>query len=305
MKHRILNILKENRSVVSGEMLSSELGISRVSVWKHIHKLQELGYAIESAAKGYRLVKSPDALYPWEFPGREDRVHYVAEADSTMVLAREMARKGCPHMTVVIAGRQKQGRGRLRRVWLSAKGGLYFTLVLRPDIATELAPRVNFLAGLVLARVLRRMYDIQAMVKWPNDILVEGRKLVGMLSEMEAEADMVTSMNIGIGINVNNRPRPKEQEATSLKQLLHRNVSRARLLADFLDEFERQFNPDAIENVIDVWKKYTETIGRLVRIVTTRETTEGQAVDVDVSGALLLKLADGSIKRIISGDCFQ
>ena len=305
MKRRILNILKENRSVVSGEMLSGKLAISRVSVWKHIRKLQDLGYAIESAAKGYRLVKAPDALYAWEFPGREDRIHYVAEADSTMDLAKEMARKECPHMTVVIAGRQKKGRGRLRRVWLSAKGGLYFTLVLRPDIPTELTPRVNFFAGLVMARTLQRMYGIQAMVKWPNDILVEGRKLVGMLAEMEAEADMVTCMNIGIGINVNNRPGPKEQEATSLKQLLHRNVSRARLLSEFLDQFEKQFNPDAIENVIDEWKKYTLTIGRQVRIVTTRETTEGLAVDVDASGALILKLADGSIKRVISGDCFQ
>ena len=304
MKRRILDILKQDRRVVSGETLSTELGISRVSVWKHIRKLQELGYGIESTTRGYRLLKSPDALYSWEFPGREDRMHYVAETDSTMVLAKEMARKGCPHMTVIVAGRQKKGRGRLRRTWLSAKGGLYFTLVLRPDIPTELAPRVNFFAGLILAQTLRNMYDIEAMVKWPNDILVEKRKLVGMLAEMEAEADMVTCMNIGIGINVNNRPRPREQEATSLKQLLHRNVSRSRLLAAFLDQFEKQFKPDVLETVIDGWKQYTLTIGRRVTVVTTRETTKGLAVDVDASGALLLKLADGSIKRIISGDCF-
>lgn len=305
MKSKILNILKTTPEVVSGEALSIELGVSRVSIWKHIRKLQEMGYEIESTAKGYRLVKSPDAPYPWELPGWGKRIHYVEETASTMDLAKDLARKGCPHLTVVIAGRQKKGRGRLRRVWLSSTGGLYFTLVLRPEIPTELTTRVNFFASLVLVQTLRRMYRIEAMVKWPNDILVDGKKLVGMLAEMEAEAEMATFVNIGIGINVNNRPKPKEQKAISLKKLLKRNVSRAELLLEFLCDFEKRFCRDAVEHVIGEWKKYTMTIGQPVRIVTTRETTEGLAVDVDHSGALLLKLADGSIKRIISGDCFQ
>jgi len=305
MKGKILQILKADGDVVSGETVSRELGITRVSVWKHIRKLQELGYDIVSTPKGYRLAGSPDALFPWAFPGREERIHYVPETTSTMDMAREMARKGCPHLSVVVAGRQKAGRGRLRRVWLSPAGGLYFTMVLRPEIPTELTARVNFFASMILARVLRGSYGIDAKLKWPNDILVNGDKLCGMLSEMEAEAGMATFVNIGIGINVNNDPRPKEQGATSLKKLLGRRVFRADVLTDFLDAFESRFDLHALDNVVAEWKRYTMTIGQQVRIVTTRETTAGFAEDVDENGALLLKLANGTRKRVICGDCFQ
>ena len=305
MKGRILQILKTDGAIVSGETISRALGISRVSVWKHIRKLQQLGYDIEPAAKGYRLVASPDIPYPWEFPDLDAQIHYFEEIDSTMQAAKKMAAGGCPHMTVVVAGRQKKGRGRLKRVWLSARGGLYFTMVLRPDIPVALSPRISFLASLVLADTLHRRYAIDARVKWPNDILVNGKKLCGMLAEMEAEADMVTFVNIGIGINVNHLPRPKEQPATSLKRLLKKDVSRTALLADFLKSFNDRFSGEALVNVIAEWKRYTMTLNQPVRIVTTRETTEGIAEDVDETGALLLRLADGSQKKIICGDCFQ
>jgi len=205
----------------------------------------------------------------------------------------------------VVAGRQKKGRGRLRRVWLSAEGGLYFTMVLRPDIPVALSPRINFLASLVLAETIRRRYGIDARVKWPNDILVAGKKLCGMLAEMEAEGDMTTFVNIGIGINVNHLPRPKEQPAVSLRQLLGRTVSRTALLKDFLQAFDRRFSVDALTHAVAEWKTYTMTLGQPVRIVTTRETTKGIAEDIDETGALLLRLADGSKKTIICGDCFQ
>lgn len=297
--------MRQDQRVVSGRELSAELGISRVSVWKHIRKLQELGYDIQATPKGYRLKGAPDAVFPWELPRWESCIHYVPTVSSTMDVAKELARGGCPHLTVVAADRQEQGRGRLRRIWLSASGGLYFTMVLRPEIPMELASRVNFLASGVLARTLRSRFGIDARVKWPNDILVEGRKLAGMLAEMEAEADMVTYINIGIGINVNNDPRPKEQRATSLKKLLGHETSRADLLGAFLDEFASRVGDRALDGVIDEWKTVAMTIGRPVRIVTTRETTEGVAVDVDAHGALLVRRADGSFKRVISGDCFQ
>ena len=305
MKAKILNILRADRQIVSGEALSAELGISRVSIWKHIRKLQELGYQIKSAPKGYQLTGSPDALFPWEFPGRESRIHYFPEVTSTMNVARDMARKGCPHMTVVIAGRQKEGRGRLKRTWLSAEGGLYFTMVLRPEIPIALAPRLNFLASLVLAQTLQRLFHIDAGVKWPNDILVKGKKLAGMLSEMEAEADLVTFVNIGIGLNVNNDPSDKEPGATSLKKLRGEKLPRKELLARFLDAFEKRLDPLSLDKVISEWKRYTVTLNQPVRIVTRRETTAGVAVDLDDTGALILKLPDGSLKKIVSGDCFQ
>lgn len=305
MKAKILKELRSRKDIVSGEYLSSALGISRVSVWKHIHKLQEFGYNILSASNGYQLIGSPDILFPWEFAGRESSIHYFSELSSTMDMAKDLARKNCPDFTVVIAGRQTKGRGRLNRQWLSDDGGLYFTLVLRPNIPLPMSSRVNFLASLTLARVLRDMYQIEAAVKWPNDILVDDRKLSGMLSELEAEADRVFFINIGMGININNDPTGVEPGAISLKNMLGREISRVRLLSRFLDEFEDRLKNAEFENIISEWKQYTVTLQRQVRIVTQREVTEGLAVDVDENGALIVRLADGSIKKIIYGDCFH
>jgi len=305
MKGKILKELRSRKDVVSGEYLSSALGISRVSVWKHIHKLQEFGYSILSTSNGYQLLGSPDILFPWEYPGRESSIHYFSELSSTMDMAKDLARKNCPDFTVVIAGRQTAGRGRLNRQWLSDDGGLYFTLVLRPDIPLPMSARVNFLASLTLARVLRDLYQIEAAVKWPNDILVDDRKLSGMLSELEAEAERVFFINIGMGINVNNDPTGVEPGAISLKNMLGREISRVRLLARFLDEFEDRLKNAEFENIISEWKQYTVTLQRQVRIVTQREVTEGLAVDVDENGALVVRLADGSIKKITYGDCFH
>lgn len=305
MKGQILNILRREKGVVSGETLSSELGITRVSVWKHIRKLRELGYDITAWAKGYQLTDTGDALFPWEFPGREPEIHYFPEVASTMEIARDLARKGCPEFTVVIADKQKAGRGRLQRRWLSSEGGLYFTVVLRPEIPPGLSFRMNFSASLVLVRTLRRRFDIDARVKWPNDILVNEKKLAGMLSEMEAESDRVSYLSIGIGINVNNDPSGDEPNAVSLKEVLNREITRKEILSEFLDEFEDRVKRGDSDDLISEWKKYTVTLGRHVRIVTIRETTKGLATDVDETGALILKLEDGSVKRVIYGDCFH
>jgi BirA family biotin operon repressor/biotin-[acetyl-CoA-carboxylase] ligase len=305
VKGQILKILKVETEIVSGEILSARLGISRVSVWKHIKKLQEVGYKIEATPKGYLFISAPDALYPWEFGEKEHNIHYFDEVDSTMDIARDLARKQCPHFTVVIAGRQKKGRGRLKRSWLSSEGGLYFTIVVRPKIPPVLSSRVNFAASMILAQTLRNMFNINAMVKWPNDVLVDGKKISGILSEMEAEMDMVSFINIGLGINVNNDPTPHEPMATSLKKILGKEVPRMKVLKAFLDHFEDAVNDADFDNVVSEWKRYAETLNRHVRIVTSHEVSEGLAVDVDDNGALILKLADGSVKKIIYGDCFH
>jgi BirA family biotin operon repressor/biotin-[acetyl-CoA-carboxylase] ligase len=305
MKGPILAKLRAAETVVSGETLSQALGVSRVTVWKHIRKLQQAGYPITAGPTGYRLEHDPDALYPWEFPGREKTLHYHPRVDSTMNVARELARRGSPHMTVVVAGCQQRGRGRLQRVWRSAEGGLYFTIVLRPDLPPVLAHRANFAASLVLARTLQALYGVPAQVKWPNDILVAGRKLCGMLSEMEAEGEMAAFINIGIGINVNHDPSTDEPMATSLAALLGRPVSRRDLLARFLDGIESRLQQPELSDVIAEWKTQSATIGRRVRIVTTRETREGVARDVDENGALILEDSDGTLRKIIYGDCFH
>ena len=304
MKAEILKILRSQAGVVSGEQLSAALGISRVSIWKHIHKLQDLGYQILSTSGGYRLNSSPDILFPWEYQGDAANILYYPEVTSTMDIARDLARKNCPDHTVLIAGRQTQGRGRLKRRWLSDDGGLYFTMVLRPPIPVQSSFRVNFLASLTLARVIREMLRIDAMVKWPNDILVGDRKISGMLSELEAEVDRVFFVNIGIGINVNNDPSEAEPGASSLKKISGREISRKDLLTRFLEAFGGRMRNTDFEDVISEWKKYTVTLGRHVRIVTHLEESEGLAVDVDENGALIIELVNGEQKKIIYGDCF-
>jgi BirA family biotin operon repressor/biotin-[acetyl-CoA-carboxylase] ligase len=303
-KSQLLQELRPQHDIVSGEKLSAALGISRESIGKHLHELQDLGYKIVSTSAGYRLVSSPDILLPWEYQGNDVNILYFPEVTSTMDIARDQARNNCPGLTVVIAGRQTKGRGRLKRHWLSDDGGLYFTMVLRPPIPVQSSFKVNFLASLTLARVIREMLQIDAMVKWPNDILVDDRKISGMLSELETEADRVSFINIGMGINVNNDPSWAEPGASSLKKISGREISRKDLLNRFLDQFSDRIKKTNFEDVIAEWKKYTVTLGRQVRIVTSLAESEGLAVDVDESGALVLELANGEWKKIIYGDCF-
>ena len=297
--------MRESDGVVSGSALSARLGVSRVSIWKHINSLKEHGYDIRTSSRGYQLAGRPDALHPWEFPGREATVHYFPEVDSTMDIARELARKGCPDFSVVIAGRQNKGRGRLRRNWHSARGGLYFTVVLRPQIPPVISPRVIFCASLTLVRILHCRFNVNAGVKWPNDILIDERKICGMLSEMEAEADRVNYLNVGVGLNVNNDPTRLEPNAVSLKQILGRPVSRKKLLAEYLNAFESHLREYGVDRAVEQWKEYTVTLNRNVRIVTGSETIEGRAVDVDENGSLLLECNDGSLKTVFYGDCFH
>ena len=305
MTSDILAILKANNDAfLSGEALSARLGVTRVTVWKHIQKLREYGYAIEATPKGYRLEDSFDVISPWEFPERTDRIHYYPEVDSTMDVARDLARKGCPACTAAAAGRQRKGRGRLDRNWDSTDGGLYFTVVVRPDLPPVLGYRVNFCASLTLAGSLRERFDVPARVKWPNDILVGGKKLAGLLSEMETRSDMISFINIGIGINVNNDPTAVEPSAVSLRRIKGAPVCRKEVLAGFLDAFEERMAADDLSTIIEEWKDYTLTIGRQVRVATVNEIYEGRAVDVDESGALILETGQGR-RKVVHGDCFH
>ena len=304
MKGRILTLLRASKGVVSGETLCEQLRISGVSLEKHMGELKILGYDIEATPRGYRLNDALDALFPWEFPERESKIHYFEEAGSTMDIAKDLALEGCPHQTVVIAGRQTKGRGRLKRTWQSSDGGLYFTMVIRPKLSPAECFKTNFVASLVLCQTLRQRYDIPAMVKWPNDILVDGRKLSGMIAEMESQGGRVSFVTIGIGINVNNDPTSVEPNAVSLRKILNRNVSRRDLLTAFLDAFETQIEDIASHDVIAEWKRYTITLNHKVRIVTTHDVFEGMAIDVDRNGALLLEQPNGSVKAIVYGDCF-
>lgn len=307
MDHRqkIISILKQAGDVVSGETLSAELGVSRVSIWKHIKRLVQSGIPIAASPKGYRLARDPDSLMPWAFESWQERIHYFQETTSTMDEAMALARKGCPDFSVTLAQRQTHGRGRMKRTWLSADGGLYFTVVVRPDIPVMLAGLVNLAAALDMAALLRSSYRVDARVKWPNDILVDNHKICGVLSQMEAEGDQVAHMNIGVGLNVNNAPETEEPIAISLKTLMGRPVPRREILVAFLDAFKRRiltFDPQA---VIDQWRSGNVTLGQQVCVFTVKDRVEGTAVDVDDHGGLILRLADGTLQTVLVGDCFH
>ena len=305
MKWNILKVLRESGDYVSGQVLSKELGISRVSVWKHIRNLKEDGYVIEASARGYHLASSPDLLLPGEFHGWEQKVHHFWDAGSTMTIAKELAKKGAEEETIVIAEAQTRGRGRLGREWVSPKGGIYITLILRPKISPVYASRINLMASVAVAKAIRKFFGLKAELKWPNDVLIKGRKVCGILAEMEAETDIVNFVNLGIGINVNNPIFPYEKMATSLKEELGKEVSRKEFLNSVLKEINEQQVLLTKGDLLEGWKSLSATLGRDVRIVALGEEIVGRAIDIDTNGALVIKSKDGSLRSAIVGDCIH
>ena len=304
MKSEILKILRGEQGVVSGEWLSDCLKTSRVSVWKHIKKLQECGYEIESTNKGYELLKAPDIPYPWEFPPYKDRMVYHREVTSTMDEARGWREKGLPSQ------RRSGGPPEKREGQARKKMALqYRRAIFHGDRKAETSPalsfKANFAASLALVKTLRENYSIDAAVKWPNDIIVGEKKLSGMLSEMETESDLVKYINIGMGINVNTMPADKTFQAVSMKELLNQKVSLVELLGNFLNRFEDTMAGVEDKDVVSEWKQYAGTLNRAVKVVTVNDETEGIARDVDETGALMVELPDGEIRRVIYGDCFH
>ncbi|MCF6246611.1 MAG: biotin--[acetyl-CoA-carboxylase] ligase [Desulfobacula sp.] len=310
-EHIIQQLYNACGKTVSGVQLSEDLGISRVAVWKHITALKQNRFDIESQPKGYRLADPEDLLLPFCFEKQFfEKIFHFNELTTTMDKARALAKNGASHLSVVIAENQTTGRGRLNRRWFSSKGGLWFTLILKPDCPPMQSYIYNFAASLSLSKVLRRLFDVDVFVKWPNDLLLNGKKLVGLLSEMETRGDMVEFINIGIGINVNNQPEIDEPKAISLRQALNRSVSRKQVLQTFLHEFEQCIQTTDgkginCKNIIDQWKKETSTIGNKVRIETRGDFFEGRALDVDESGALIIEDKDKNKQKIIYGDCFH
>jgi BirA family biotin operon repressor/biotin-[acetyl-CoA-carboxylase] ligase len=305
MKGRILKALRECSDYISGETLSEQLGISRVSIWKHIHSLKKDGYIIEASPKGYRLVSSPDLLLPYEFPDLEQRIHYFPEIGSTMDAARELAKKGAEEGTIVIAEAQTRGRGRLSREWLSPEGGIYFTLILRPRISPAYAPRINLMASVAVAATIRKLFGLKAELKWPNDVLIADRKVCGILAEMDAEMDVVNFVNVGIGINANTSIPQFEKTATSLKDALGREISRKEFLSALLVEINRRQALLMKADLFEEWKKLSGTLNKDVRILSPGELIVGQAIDIDTTGALIIRERNGSLKKAMAGDCIH
>lgn len=304
-KKQILKALRDYGDYISGEILSEQLGISRVSIWKHVRSLKEDGYVIEASARGYRLVSSPDLMLPYEFPGLEERIHYFPEIGSTMDVAIKLARKGAREGTIVIAEAQAHGRGRLSREWLSPKGGIYFTLILRPRISPAYAPRINLMASVAVATTIKKLFGLKAELKWPNDVLIEGRKVCGILAEMDAEMDVVNFVNVGIGINANTSVLQFAKTATSLKDVLGREISRKEFLSVLFREIEQQQALLMEADLIKEWKELSGTLNKYVMILSPGEVIVGRAIDIDATGALIVKERNGSLKKALAGDCIH
>jgi len=305
MKGKILKALRESGDYLSGETLSKQLGISRVSIWKHIRSLKGDGYIIDASPKGYRLVSSPDLLLPYEFPGLEQKIHYFQAIGSTMDAARELAKKGVEEGTIVIAEAQTRGRGRLSREWLSPKGGIYFTIILRPKVSPAYASRINLMAAVAVASTIRELFGLKAELKWPNDVLIEGRKVCGILAEMNAEMDVINFVNVGIGINANTSVTRFEKMATSLEDALGKEISRKEFLSALLVEI-RWWQDLLMEvDLLEEWKKLSTTLNKDVKVVASGEAIVGWAIDVDTTGALIIRERNGSLRNAMAGDCIH
>ncbi len=319
MKSKILEQLKStNGQPISGEEISKRLGISRTAVWKHIKNLRSEGYAIESQTKnGYRLTGSPDLLTLNElepflrtgFVGR--RVIYLDKVDSTNTYAKKLAEEPFHDGTAVIAEEQSAGRGRLGRHWVSPTGkGIWMSLLLKPEILPADAPKLTIVAAYSVVKALRACCGLEAGIKWPNDIVANGRKLCGILTEMSAEEDEIKYVVIGIGINANLEPGDFGPEissvATSICIEKGGDIPRKLITASVLNEFEKAYTEfikdGSIAFLLPEYKQSSAVLGKEVRIISKKEETTGLALDINEEGQLIVRLRDGSIREIMSGE---
>ena len=298
---RLITLLREG---ASGERAAAELGVSRVAVWKMVKKLEEWGYGIEKGRKGYRITSEP-AFSPFKASKIVFETQlfqqfvFFKEVDSTNKVARELSEAG---EAVVMAERQTAGRGRLGRQWMSERGGLYFSMALSPGLPVSEVPKLTLTAGVAVAEALS---FANAKLKWPNDVLIDGKKVCGILSEVVGE-DLSVRVVVGIGINVSN-PVPDDVPAVNLRQLGYE--------VGILDVFEpvmQRFSQRYIqlisgewEKIREKWMELSDTIGRRVKVSVSGKNYEGVAVGIDSDGALLIDNGGlKGLKRVFSGECF-
>lgn len=318
MKNKVYKLLKENlNNFVSGQKISEELGVSRTSIWKYINQIRNEGYEIESVSrKGYRLVSCPDVLTYEEVKkyletdliGREI-VHFES-IDSTNYKAKELASADEKQGTVVISEEQISGRGRLGRKWISPKNkGIWMSIILKPDIKPQDASKVTQIGAAAVWCALNDI-GVKSYIKWPNDIVINGKKVCGILTEMSGELNRINYVVIGIGINVNSDiddiPNEIMDIATSVKIQSGQYISRKQLTAYVINYFERFYNQfinqGNIENCIEICRKASIILGKEVRIISNKKEVKVKAIDITEEGELLVEMKDGKTKKIISGE---
>lgn len=332
MQDKIIDFLKKKDGYLSGDHISQRLGVSRQALWKHIQELKEAGYDIIAVPHlGYKLISCPDRLFPQEisrhlntkFIGR--KIHYFDSAQSTMDLAVESGIKGAPEGTVIVAETQTKGRGRLGRGWFSPKyKGLYLSLILRPNILPNQSPILTLLAAVSICEAIKETAGLETQIKWPNDILIHGKKAGGILTELNAETDEIRFLVIGIGLNVNSDTKTLPAGSTSLKEQLEENVhpvrnitfsgkknkisngvNRVELLQEILRKIEDNyylFHKRSSAPIIDKWREYGVTLGKRIKVTSHKEHIEGIAVDIDIDGGLLVRKDSGVTQKVMAGD---
>ncbi|MCI9533115.1 MAG: biotin--[acetyl-CoA-carboxylase] ligase [Lachnospiraceae bacterium] len=323
MKTKILEILRQadREAFISGQELCGQLGVSRTAVWKSIKQLKEAGYQIEAIQnKGYRLLAAPDILSKSEIESRLQTrwvgrpIHYYHELDSTNNEAKRMAEEkpGLQgHGAVIVAESQNAGRGRRGRGWDSPQGsGIFFTILLKPGMDPANAPMLTLVKALAAAKGIQKSTGLDAAIKWPNDVVVGGRKVVGILTEMSAQVDYVNHIVVGTGINVHQTSFPEElaSKATSLDIELgqaKKQVLRAALLAAVLEEFEHYYEAfmqtQDLSALREEYNALLVNCGRQVRVLDPLGEFEGKALGINERGELLVEREGGAVK-VSSGE---
>jgi BirA family biotin operon repressor/biotin-[acetyl-CoA-carboxylase] ligase len=316
---KILSALRASRAGVSGAELAEQLAISRAAIWARMDDLRQAGYDIEATPhSGYRLVEEPDALIaddliarlhspaPPKVIGRDIRV--FEETTSTNDVIEKLARDGVKEGAVVFAESQTKGRGRLGRKWTSpTHKGLWFSILLRPKLTPQESTQLTVASATALRRAIKNVTGVSADIKWPNDLLIGGKKVVGILTEMSAEVDRVRHVVLGIGVDVNQEEFPPELRAiaTSLKNESGEEICRAELAVEILRELDFDYAricAGKFPAVADEWEAGCATIGKKVLVQMGTRLVRGQAEALDDDGALLVRTEHGHLERIIGGD---
>ena len=318
----VLRILDEAGigTPVSGQTISEKLNITRTAVWKYVNLLREVGYVIDASSKtGYCLRKRTWMLLPYELRRYLDtkvigqEMHHFGEVPSTNALARQMMHEvGCEVQsgTVLIAEQQSGGSGRLNRAWLSPEGGIWATIVLMPKTTVETSFVIMAAVSIALVKAIRKECGLSALIRWPNEVFIADKKVAGTTLELSASNGVIRYCLAGIGVDVNipiQKSMPNIANiATSISDELGHEIDRAPLFAIFLKEFERRYQmilKGETESILREWRSLSNTLHRRVRIRTVREGFDGEAMDIEENGALLVHRDNGDVEEVIAGDC--
>lgn len=316
MKTKILSFLREAEEYVSGQELCNHFGVSRTAIWKVMNQLKEEGYEIEAVKnKGYKLLNQPDILSKSEIAGRLTTkwagrsLYCLEETGSTNIDAKRLIEEGAAEGTLVIADKQTAGRGRRGRAWESPKGtSIYMSLALKPSYSPNKASMVTLVMALSVAKAIRKSINLPALIKWPNDIVIAKKKVCGILTEMNTELDYIHSVVIGVGINVNIESFPEEirETATSLFLEKGQKITRAQLVADVMECFEKDYGRfQEKEDLRELLEEYNSLLinqGEKVKVMDPKKEWEGTARGINEKGELLVEDQSGQVVEVYAGE---